>query len=420
MLVLIGLVINLCLLIPLVTGYGIFPGYVTPYWLFTFIFFAAIGLIGYYLYLSNRGRIQSERLRIIAFISSALSVFIIFLVMWTAIANRGFNAPGQNYQVHDIILQLEAALRYLSDGRNPYSETYFGTPMEKWNYDELGKPAVNPALYHFVMPPWYLLFSYPFYFISMRVLGYFDGRMPLLIAVIGIAVLIWISVRKINLKHLAIAAIILNPANVAYLVEGRSDYLVFFFLLGAVNSLFGKLPYVSAVLLGLAVTTKQTAWFIAPIILGVVFYTMPRRKFWFYFGLFMLTVAIICGPFLVWDYRAFLDSVVFYLNGNTAHGYPVSGYGLGMLLYSTGFIRDIHAYYPFIVWQLVLGIPALYIGLKYILQKPVMSRVFAVHGLTLFIFWYTSRYFNNSHLGYISLLLLVSAIYTLDENERYD
>ena len=250
--------------IPVVMGYKIFPGDGTSYVLFLFYFLLNISNIFYSLFGKN------------SLVKNILiwSIVLIVLVgsLGSAIIDRGKIAPGQNYKTHDIILQLEAGLRYLGEGKNPYKETYFGTPMEKWHYGEGDKDTVNPALYHFVMPPWYLLSAYPFYFVSMRTVGYFDGRMPLMAATIGLLIVLFYWIKNKDIARLAVICIGLNPASMSYLIEGRSDMLVIWWFVLSLFFIEKKHYVMSAVSLALAAMTKQTAWFAVPIVLGYLWF----------------------------------------------------------------------------------------------------------------------------------------------------
>ena len=130
-----------------------------------------------------------------------------------------------------------------------------------------------------------------------------------------------------------------------------------------------------------------------------------------------IVLFVLAGPFLLWDYRAFIESTIFYLNGNSITSYPVSGYGLGMVLREAGVIQNIHAYYPFIVWQIALSVPVLGIGLWWLWKRTIMSRLFIGYGAFLFVWWWASRYFNNSHVGYLSSIFALGILKDMDEKE---
>src|SRR3989344_5491465 len=161
------------LLIPFIMTYRISPGQ-TPYWLFGLIF---LGLFVYILLdlsifkLTDKFRNTSKYILLwVLIIGSIGSAYCSSIIV------RHQTAPV--YGVHDIVIQQESAIRFLLHGKNPYNTAYFGTPLEQWHYSDT---EVNPALYHFVMQPFYLLFAIPFYLISSHWLfGFFDGRIPLL------------------------------------------------------------------------------------------------------------------------------------------------------------------------------------------------------------------------------------------------
>src|SRR3989344_5729708 len=172
----IGAVLLFALSIPVVMGYRILPIEGTPYWLVGILFVLLT--------------VNILRPKLIKFLLWPIIIIVLGATMMTAIVDRSKTAPV--YGVHDIILQQEAAMRYLLEGKNPYKETDVGTAVEEFNYDEPGNTgAVNPALYHFVMPPWYLLFPFALYFTSIPLFGFFDGRMALLIAMAGLLVVLW-------------------------------------------------------------------------------------------------------------------------------------------------------------------------------------------------------------------------------------
>ena len=163
--------------------------------------------------------------------------------------------------------------------------------------------------------------------------------------------------------------------------------------------------------------SKQTIWIMVPFYLTYMFVTYGKykAKLWMSLSVLLATTFLLSAPFLWWDAKAFIDSVVLYLTGGTVGSYPVSGYGLSMVLYNAGVIKDIHAQYPFYLYQLIFGFPLLFILLRWLWLKPAISTLLFSYGTFLTVFWYMSRYFNNSHVGYISLVFLVAGILFMDE-----
>ncbi len=408
--------------VPVIFQYRILPIVGTPYWLFTILFLILFSniLVSTYPSLIANSSVR-EKTKTLLFWSALLIVLV--GSMATAIIDRGRTAPGANYGVHDIILQLESALRYLSLGKNPYKETYFGTEMEKWNYTELGATVVNPALYHFVMPPWYLLFSTVFYKVSNHFFGFFDGRMPLLFTIMGTSIVMSLWFKSHVLGRLAILVTTISPAIIGYTIEGRSDGFALFWLITSLFLLEKRKFIISTLIFGLALMSKQTNWFAVPFYIAFMMWSIPKKSGYLTylgFGIIILIVSILVIPFLFWDGKAFLESVVFYLIGNTTFAYPISGYGFSMLLYSLGLIKDIHGYYPFGIWQLTIGTPVFIASIWFIKRKPVMSRWLMGFAITLLVIWYLSRYFNNSHVAYISTIFAIAQLKRWDEERIHE
>lgn len=413
-------IILFSLSIPIVMNYRIWPIEGTPYILFGILFFALIGKVMIDLYPSLFGLRNRN-------ISLELLVLVLIITLGgstlTAIVDRHRIAPV--WGAHDIVLQLEAAMRYLTEGKNPYKETYFGTPVESFRYDELGKPAVNPALYHFVMPPWYLLSPFPVYWIANKIFGYFDVRMISLIVIVATSILLWRWIQFPVLKELSVILIALSPATVSYFIEGRSDSFALVWLLASLFFLQKRNICLSAILMGLGLMSKQTIWFAFPIWGAYLFFTIAKKRvgiesFINSKSIFAIIVAGITAlfimlPFLVWDATSIVNSTILYLSAGGETGYPISGYGFSMMLYEYGIVKGIKDYFPFILFQLGLGLPVL-IGLLYwIKRKSTISRFFLSYGIFLFIIWYFSRYFNNSHIAFLSNIFVLGVLFHYDE-----
>ena len=397
-------VLLLAFSLPWPLKYRIFPMEGTPYIFFGVYFallFAYIALdVGWIRTRTLQGRWRAKLTVLIAVIVIAAGGPLV-----TAIVDRSQVAPV--FGVHDIILQLEAAMRYLIDGINPYRATYFGTHMEAWRYAELGRDAVNPALYHFVMPPWYLLFSF-FFYPFVKIFGFFDGRLPLLFTFFGTLTLLAVWIKDYQKKILALIIVAFHPVMFDYLLEGRSDHFAFFWLLFALFLWQRKKIVLAAAVYAVALLSKQTIWLSLPFVFLYVWKDVMRQsvtRIVLVISALLGTLALVLGPFLVWDARSYWESTVVFLQGTTPVSYPVAGYGWGMVLYQLGVIKDIHAYYPFVYWQAAIGIPTLWFLIRWFQAKISAGRLLISYGVFLFVFLYFSLYFHNSHLGYISLVL---------------
>ncbi|OGH47832.1 MAG: hypothetical protein A3G66_02095 [Candidatus Levybacteria bacterium RIFCSPLOWO2_12_FULL_39_17] len=401
-------VLAYALIIPYILSVGLAPKS-TPFWLFTLIF---IGLISYLvLDLSKLKQVFYERAKNI--LLWALLIVIIGSSFFSTIFTRYTTFP--TYQVHDIIIQQEAAIRFLLIGKNPYSEHYLETPLAKWRYSD-NPNEKNPALWHFVMEPFYLLFSLPFYFISGRLFGYFDGRFPLIFLFFTTLFFAYKLIAEGEKKRSFLLLLAFNPSMIYYTLEGRSDYFMFGFLFAGFYFLFKEKLFLSAVLMAFAFAVKQSAWPLFPFYFAYLFFK-HKNKIFKTLSLFSFTFASVVLPFVLWNPKAFYKSTILYLSGNTEFSYPISGYGFGMLLNQFGIIKDIHdKTFPFFIFQLVVGLPLLWFLIKYLKKNLSVKILVIVYGIFLFVYWYFSRYFNNNHIAFLSLLF-TSAYFWPQKNE---
>lgn len=387
------------LVTPFIMTYRLSPA-ATPYWLFGLIF---LGILSYTVL--DILKMQKDTYVKLKYV---LLWFLIATVLGSsfvsAIIVRHNSAPV--YQIHDIVLQLEAATRFFLDGKNPYATSYFGTFLEEWHYSDT---EVNPALYHFVMMPFYLLFSLPFYWVSVSLLGYWDGRMPLYFLFLVSLIMAFVLPKEGEKKLLFVTLLAFNPAMLGYTLEGRSDFFMFGFLIVSLYLLFKKRAVLASIPLALAFATKQSVWPLFPFYVGYLFLTEKSRANTIKcLVVFVCTFTLIVAPFYFWSSKEFVESTVLYLSGAVSHSYPISGYGFGMVLNQLGLIKDMKSYYPFIIWQMLIGIPLFVLLFRMLKKNPSVKKLILYYGVFLFVFWYFSRYFNNSHVAYLTVVFITA------------
>ena len=398
------------LVVPFIMMYRIGPGD-TPIWLFGLIFlsllsniFLDIGVFKLKEKVYNRAKLFLLWFLVFATIGGGL---------FSEIIVRHQTAPI--YHVNDIILQQEAAIKFLVHGQNPYSVTYVNTPMAQFHYSD---SEINPALYHFVMQPFYVLFAVPFYLVMGHTIGFFDARVPLFILFIILLVMAQFLQKDPEKKREFMTLLAFNPAMLGYFIEGRDDIFMYTFLFAAFYLLYKKKFSGAGFLMALAFTIKQSVWPLFPFYAAFLYFSSKNiKKTIIWLIPFSILILAIIGPFFFWNPKAFLDSTIFYLSGNTTHSYPIAGYGLGMLLYQAGIIKNVHQQYPFTIWQIIICLPLL-IGLIIWLGKKVsVVRLILSYGIFLFVFWYLNRYFNNSHVGFLSMVFITAYFWP---NTSYD
>lgn len=397
------------LVIFFVMNYRIGPGE-TPYWLFGLIFLMLFTNI--ILDLKLLKLINKKYNLIKKIILWGLIFLTIGSGLFSEITVRHQSSPI--YHVHDIILQQEAAIRFMIHGINPYTTSYFNTPMAQWHYSDT---EVNPALYHFVMQPFYLIFTVPFYFVMTRTLGFFDARVPLFFLFI---VMLFVSEKIVKSeldKRLSVALLAFNPATLGYFIEGRDDIFMFSFMVVGFFFMLRNKNIFASIFMALAFAVKQSAWPLFPFYVFYLYFKERKLvKLTKPLTIFALTFLLIVAPFFLWSPKGFIDSTIFFVSGNATHSYPVAGYGLGMLLHQIGIIPNVHAYFPFWIFEVIVSVPIL-IWLLFWLKKSIsIKKVILGYGIFLFVFWYCSRYFNNSHLGYLTMIFIF-AYFMQEESE---
>lgn len=393
-------IILFALVVPFIMTYRLSPGS-TPYWLFGLIFLGLLFYISFDL-LNLKEKFLNFSKNSLLWI---LIVAIIGSAFYSAIIVRHRTVP--EYGIHDMPLQQEIAIRYLLHGKNPYAITYFGTPLEKWNYSNR---EINPALYHFVTPPFYILFAIPFYLAATHGFpGFFDARIPLLFLFFVMLVTVDKLMKDEQKKREFLVLLSFNPAILGYFLEGRDDIFMYSFLFVGLYMLYKKKDILAGIPIALAFAVKQSIWPIFPFYFAYLYFKSKSLKEAIVKIIpFAVTFSIIVLPFFFWDPQAFLSSTILYLSGNVPHSYPISGYGLGSLLREIGVIGDKFVYYPFWIWQVVIGLPLIMFLIKWQKKQNSVQRLIIAYGLFLFVFWYLSRYFNNSHLGYLSMVFITA------------
>jgi 4-amino-4-deoxy-L-arabinose transferase-like glycosyltransferase len=188
------------------------------------------------------------------------------------------------------VIQTEATIEYLLQGRNPYVEDYVATPMAEWGINEF-----RTALYHYPYLPWTFLFSAPFRLLADRTIGWYDQRLVYLILFALTLLLAPGLARRLESKLLLVMIIGLNPIMGSDLIYGQNDSFVLAWVLlslwlwgrgqqaphgfapgplgangtvGVAEAAGAGRPtgwlWASAAAFGLACASKPTAWFLLP------------------------------------------------------------------------------------------------------------------------------------------------------------
>jgi hypothetical protein len=381
----------------------------------------SLGLLLLYLIFDLSLR-EPWRSRVKALVLAGLLATVVFLPMTKLILLRQGSGPA-SYTHDGGVIQTEATIRYLFEGKNPYVEDYVNTPMAEW-----GISRYRTALYHYPYLPWTFLASAPFYAMG-QALGFYDQRL--------VYALLWILTLALAprlvtgaQRKLALVALLgLNPIMGLDVIFGQNDVFILSFLLLSLvawqgwwvarregRSRTGSLV-LSAVLFGLACSAKPTAWFFAPFYALLLLADQPLaamtwRQRWSWLPLLLplllrrvlpalLVFVLLVGPYLLWNPGAMYDDVWRWSTGQGETGYQIWGWGASNFVLALGLVGDRFGQWPFWVVELLVAVPLAVWLLWRQVQHNSLANACWHFGLLLFGFLYVSRFLNENYLGFL-------------------
>jgi hypothetical protein len=268
-------------------------------------------------------------------------------------------------------------------------------------------------LYHNAYLPFLFVLTAPFYLSSVASIGWYDQRFLYMVLYLGLLTLLPILVRRQRDRLSLLMALGLNYYFTTLLADGRNDLVVLFGLVVVTFFLVQRRIHASAIVLGLTLMTKQTAWFflpfyllyITPLPLTLQSIRSVLSKTW----PLILVVAGIALPFLVWDAQSFLQDTLLYLVGIGPDSYPIRGFGLSALMLAGGLLPTANAAFPFGIIEIAVGIPVLLLLL--IRQQRQNTLQFVWLGFAIFslVVEFISRFFNDNYLLFDFQALVIAA-----------
>ncbi len=318
------------------------------------------------------------------------------------IASLVLRDAGKPYTfIHDGALMIEWAARKLIAGQNPYVADYLDTPLFYW-------PMVNnPALYHLTYFPSLFLITVPFVWVFDHVGLFWDERYIYLPTYIATLAVLPLLVRRADHRLAMTALVALNPQLFPFVVEGRNDFFVLFFLFAGIALLQRERRALGSLAIAAAAGAKLHAVFVIPFVLVWLVATRKPKTVRDVVRALVPTIpaalflAVTFIPFLVNDFGAFYDDVVRYNAGGAAWTYPISGMGFSALLLALGIIDYRQADFPFAVIELAVATPVAIWWMRRLWRDPTLVTLLTGYALTLLAFLFFGRYFQGNYLGYI-------------------
>lgn len=308
-------------------------------------------------------------------------------------------AQPPDASVHDGVLLTDAGADRLLSGQFPYGHDYIDTRARTFFMSDT---PVNFGLRHYVYMPGMLLLDIP-----IRLIGgsHANFSWMFLLALPALAVAAWFTGLTRLEKEAGLIAVVLNPLL-------QLDYLYLlndlFFLapaLAAAGFLRRDKPVWAGLMFGLALALKQQAILLLPLLLVMGW----RRSGWAGIGrasaagLFVL--ALIVGPFLVWDWRAFAADTAGFFFSSGVDSYPIRGLGLPGLLLGAGVIESRWQPFPSSLYEIAVTLPLLAVATWDLLRRPGWARFWIWNGVLVLVVFFFGRVLAPNYLD-LALVML--------------
>jgi hypothetical protein len=312
------------------------------------------------------------------------------------------------------VLQFEEAIQMVRDGNNPYREDYSETSLPTWKGWK-----DNPAIHHFVYPPLLLYLSTPIEGACRKVLWkmpdtigklprdrFYDQRLVVLAFFLGLLGIVSHHLRDHPHRIGLTALIVLNPWVGPFVVEGRNDVAMLFWVAAAWFAYEQDRPRAGHLYLGLAIATKTL---LLPMIPFVVY--AHRRRWPICMTLLIAPLLITSVPFLVADAPSFLEDVFAAPAGLGAHPFEIRGWGgLGFasLVLALGIVSSPQSYFPFSIFQAAAYAPCLFYGARSLKREPGNAGVFLWSAGAIFAVLFFGRFIHDNYIGALLSIAVLS------------
>ncbi len=323
--------------------------------------------------------------------------------------------PSPTALIGDGAYQIQLARNLLMRGVDPYGFDYTGTGLERAPW---GQPFPNPALHHLDYWPGTIVVPLPVQAAFQFVTGWWDERIWLLLAGAAVFVLLrWLLPGTAG--RTAAVAFFLIPGHSLLAVLGDNDLPMIALLLAATLAIARRRFLPAAIVIGLALATKQTALIALPVLVawgfanGMTWRSLPR-----YAGVAALTVLALIAPFIAWNASAFVRDTVLYNVGSGAEAYPIQGIGLSSWLLQAGIIHGSRDAFPFLLLQLPLVAAAWALGWRWLGHHRLAGDAILWMGLAFFVFLFTNRFAQPTYVLLGVELITVGLIGRLAASRR--
>jgi len=336
--------------------------------------------------------VAQPRLKELAAVGAVALLYVLPVV--GAIA-RWHLVPMQRALIGDGAYQIQLARNVLMRGVDPYGFDYSGSGLERAPW---GQPFPNPALHHLDYWPGTIAIPLPLQAAYQLLFGWWDERIWLLVAGAAVFVLLrWLLPGTAG--RTAAIAFFLIPGHSLLAVLGDNDLPMIALLLAAALAITRRRFLPAAIVIGLAIATKQTALIALPVLVSWgVANGMTWRPFFRSAGFAVLTVLVVFLPFIAWNAPAFMRDTIIYNLGSGTDAYPIQGMGLSSWLLQAGIIHGSRDAFPFFLIQLPLVTAAWIFAWRWLIQHRLPGDAILWMGAAFFVFLFTNRFAQPTYL----------------------
>ncbi|MDD5339416.1 MAG: glycosyltransferase 87 family protein [Dehalococcoidales bacterium] len=319
-------------------------------------------------------------------------------------ADEVVQALYDGFRYNDGTALSQQAAENLLDGKNPYTNSNIVTALEKYDgvYDRVTPLQKGRFEYDFPYPSaqqieevWNEAKQNPSQipeeieskvcypagtFLSIApfiAIGITDIR--IIYAIIMIAALVYVAWRVPNKRRLIFIGVTLCSLELWNTLGCGETGLIIFPLLLIAWVTLGENDWVSGLFMGLAVATKQTAWFFLPFFGILLFRTWGWKRFWIWAGVIIAVFFATNGYFIINNPEVWMNSIMAPMLE------PMFPLGVGAVSLVTSGLVNIHTTWPFVAAEIGVLIGGGLWYLRYCKKYPDIGPVLAI--LPLFFAW---------------------------------
>ena len=337
-------------------------------------------------------------------ILGVLITIVVIIPMGFSIYGR--YVAGPSHRIMDSAVQTEEAVKMVLRGQNPYSHTYFKTPMAQ-------VPGVTKGgLEHYVYLPMTFIMPLPGYLLFHYTVGYFDLRF---VYVPMFFLLLWALYRLAPSREYGRALLIvfgLNPDVAFYFVAGSNEVAAMTGLVLSFLCLTKRRYAWSAVFFGISLLSKQFMLLVLPFYLLYLAGQHVKDGGWvrgpdgkltplatavIVLGIMVLVFAV---PFFLWSPAHFINDIVKYPNGLTKNGAHIDGWTASAIALHMGLVKNAGSHFPSQIFYIVFLAPLMALLLWWQRKRNTLQVVMLAAAITTLVFIVFSYFTHNNYFYY--------------------